>query len=84
MMIKYAIENAEGQIEQHLKILHFKQGYNDLDFKKAKKQYDHDHKNDEKDKEDEEDASKKAVNEEADKVEAADGNEDEEPKEEEP
>ena len=51
MMIKYAIENEDGQIEQHLKILHFKQGYNDIDFKKAKKQhdkYDKDHKEMEK------------------------------------
>lgn len=53
MMIKYAISNADGQIEQHLKILHFKHGYNDIDFKKAKKQHDKDQKkiNDEKDEE---------------------------------
>jgi hypothetical protein len=70
MMIKYAIENENGQIEQHLKILHFKQGYNDIDFKKAKKQYDKDHK-------DEEEVPKDAEDKEADKVEAAEENEEE-------
>ena len=37
MMIKYVIANEDGQIEHHMKILHFKYGYNDPEYKKVKR-----------------------------------------------
>jgi len=90
MMIKYAIE-VDGQVEQHLKILHFKEGYNDVDFKKAKKHHDDLHKDDEKDEEKDEAAEKakeaaseKAEEQDVDKVEGEAGIDGEVPIEEEP
>lgn len=91
MMIKYAVENADKQIEQHLKILHFKEGYNDVDYKKARKVHDDHHKDDDKDEEKDEAAEKakeaaseKAKEQDVDKVEGEAGIDGEVPIEEEP